>query len=136
MCSVVFEADEAYPFLRVGFDVIDKDREMTLLCIGAYFKNDQALFGQMHSQEYCLLNDSVVGKEEAFGTAAELGLSVARWIEGVLERPLVYREWSDLPSGRFREWAFADSQIGLIASGRGLPPHLEQPGIVDAVNIQ
>lgn len=135
-CGAVFVVSDVYPFLRIVFDVIDKDRNVTMLCVGAYFTGDRAVFGQMNSDDYSLLDHSVVQKEGAFGAAAELGLSVARWIEGLLKRPFIYRECTDLPGGSLRDWALADSQVSLVATGSGYPPKLNRPNVVNPVIIR
>lgn len=135
LCSIAFEPAPPFPFLRLCLDLVDRRRKVSILTVGAYFLGDRVKYGQMHNQEYCLADSSVVGLGELEGSLDRLAKGTVDWFEYVIGLSYVYREWRDKSGPRFCEWIIADTGEALVGSGKGLPGPAE-PDITERVELR
>ncbi|MCD0486279.1 hypothetical protein LO771_28825 [Streptacidiphilus sp. ASG 303] len=124
--TVVVEPEQKDGELRACLDVCDPINGLILLTVGACFRGSHVTAGHMHSATYELDGGPQVEELSTSGSPAELGAAAATWFRQILERPVLYREWSH--AGRVaQEWSFGDSGLGLIAGGELSLPLVGEP---------
>lgn len=88
--------------------------DCVVLTAGAYYNGTVTTVGCLHSQRFGLeLGDVRVPASKVGGPVSEQVVRVADWLDWLVRRPILRREWS----GTVREYSFADDGTGLVVSG-------------------
>ncbi|GAB2647228.1 hypothetical protein [Kribbella swartbergensis] len=92
-----------------------------ILTIGAYYNGVVTTVGSLDSQLFDLRrNDPRVPPSTFGGTISEQAVLAANWLDKLLRRPILRREWSETA----REYLFGDDGTLLVMSGS----HLDRSG--------
>ncbi|MGW5366624.1 hypothetical protein [Actinopolymorpha pittospori] len=88
-----------------------------MLTVGAYYNGVVTTVGSLDSQLFDLRRDDPRVPPSTFGgSTSEQAVRAANWLDMLLRRPILRREWSETA----REYAFADDGTLLVISGSRL----------------
>ncbi len=121
---VVPPADAGSRDLIVWLAIVDPQRNLGILTVGAHFYGTAIHADKLHNQHFSLPDEATELAFTAAGHPTELAERTAAWFQVILARPLIRCEWQQGGETYAVRYEFADTGRGLIEGFEDtLAPH-------------
>lgn len=125
-------ADGAVGRCGLCLEIVDRERNVSLVVLGVYLQRDGVVGDVVHNQLFTLPGEPTSSGFSASGTLLERAHVASRWFAAFVRRPVARHEWVRAGTVHAHRWVFADTGTPLV-EGRERTSMLGPPDRVVAV---